>query len=69
MERVEALKREGRWGFRQPRKQRGVGGTIKTHWDHLMDEMVSLVEKRTRALLILHRNGCGLTLGKSADSK
>lgn len=40
LERVEILKREGRWGLRQPKKQRGVGGLTKTHWDHLLDEMV-----------------------------
>jgi chromatin modification-related protein VID21 len=39
MERVETLK-EGRWSFRQPRKQKGVGGLTKTHWDYLLDEMV-----------------------------
>ncbi|EGN96209.1 hypothetical protein SERLA73DRAFT_76187 [Serpula lacrymans var. lacrymans S7.3] len=39
LERVEALKGEGKWSFRQPKKQRGVGGLTKTHWDYLMDEM------------------------------
>ena len=41
IDRIEALKDGGRWSFRQPKKQRGVGGLIKTHWDYLMDEMVS----------------------------
>lgn len=40
LERVEMLKESGRWSFRQPKKQRGVGGLTKTHRDHLMDEMV-----------------------------
>lgn len=40
LERVEALKDAGRWSFRQPKKQRGVGGLTKTHGDYLMDEMV-----------------------------
>lgn len=39
-DRVDILKDGGRWGFRQPKKQRGVGGLQKTHWDYLLDEMV-----------------------------
>lgn len=39
-ERIELLKDAGRWSFRQIKKQRGVGGLTKTHWDYLMDEMV-----------------------------
>lgn len=39
-DRIEVLKDGGRWSFRQPKKQRGVGGLAKTHWDYLMDEMV-----------------------------
>ncbi|KXN85496.1 Chromatin modification-related protein EAF1 [Leucoagaricus sp. SymC.cos] len=38
-DRIESLKDGGRWSFRQPKKQRGVGGLVKTHWDYLMDEM------------------------------
>ncbi|TBU65625.1 hypothetical protein BD310DRAFT_953748 [Dichomitus squalens] len=38
-ERVDKLKDSGQWSFRQPKKQRGVGGLMKTHWDYLMDEM------------------------------
>jgi chromatin modification-related protein VID21 len=41
LDRIEGLKLEGRWSFRQPKKQRGVGGLTKTHSDYLMDEMVS----------------------------
>lgn len=41
-DRIESLKEGGRWSFRQPKKQRGIGGLAKTHWDHLMDEMVGL---------------------------
>lgn len=40
-DRIESLKDSGRWSFRQPKKQRGVGGLVKSHWDYLMDEMVS----------------------------
>lgn len=40
-ERMEGLKDAGRWAFRQPKKQRGVGGLQKTHWDYLLDEMAS----------------------------
>ncbi|KAI0636780.1 hypothetical protein C8Q77DRAFT_1094591 [Trametes polyzona] len=38
-ERIELLKDAGRWSFRQIKKQRGVGGLTKTHWDYLLDEM------------------------------
>ncbi|RPD66336.1 hypothetical protein L226DRAFT_557464 [Lentinus tigrinus ALCF2SS1-7] len=38
-ERIEKLKEDNAWGFRQPRKQRGLGGLNKTHWDYLLDEM------------------------------
>ncbi|KAH9857077.1 hypothetical protein C2E23DRAFT_900323 [Lenzites betulinus] len=38
-ERIELLKNAGSWSFRQIKKQRGVGGLMKTHWDYLMDEM------------------------------
>lgn len=41
-DRIDALIDAGRWSFRQPKKQRGVGGLMKTHWDYLLDEMVSL---------------------------
>lgn len=40
-ERIETLKDSGAWSFRQPKKQRGVGGLMKTHWDYLLDEMVT----------------------------
>ncbi|KAJ7090301.1 hypothetical protein B0H15DRAFT_884540 [Mycena belliarum] len=39
LEQVESLKDAGRWSFRQPKKQRGVGGLTKTHWDYVLDEM------------------------------
>lgn len=39
MEKIEALKDDGKWGYRQMKKQRGVGGLTKTHWDHLLEEM------------------------------
>ncbi|VDB83075.1 unnamed protein product [Peniophora sp. CBMAI 1063] len=39
-ERIDALKLEGKWSFRQPKKQRGIGGLGKTHWDYLLDEMM-----------------------------
>nr|GAT59655.1 predicted protein [Mycena chlorophos] len=39
LDRIEMLKEDGRWSFRQPKKQRGVGGLNKTHWDYLLDEM------------------------------
>lgn len=42
-DRIEMLKNAGKWSFRQVKKQRGVGGSTKTHWDYLMDEMVSSI--------------------------
>ena len=42
LERIELLKDAGRWSYRQLKKQRGVGGLSKTHWDYLLDEMVWL---------------------------
>ncbi|CAE6383216.1 unnamed protein product [Rhizoctonia solani] len=38
MQRIEQLKQDGAWSFRQPKKQRGPP-LPKTHWDYLMDEM------------------------------
>ncbi|CAE6523513.1 unnamed protein product [Rhizoctonia solani] len=38
MQRIEQLKQDGAWSFRQPKKQRGPAFP-KTHWDYLMDEM------------------------------
>lgn len=40
VDRIESLKDAGRWSFRQPKKQRGVGGLVKSHLDYLLDEMV-----------------------------
>lgn len=40
IERINTLKDEGRWSFRQPKKQRSVGGSVRSHWDYLMEEMV-----------------------------
>ena len=39
-ERIESLKNQARWGLRQVKKQKAVGGLTKTHWDYLLDEMV-----------------------------
>lgn len=55
IERVEQMKDTGRWSFRQPKKQRGVGGLAKTHWDYLLDEMVG-------DLLLHSLRSIGLTL-------
>lgn len=43
LERIDSLKDGGRWAFRQPKKQRGVGALLKTHWDYLLDEMVGIL--------------------------
>jgi chromatin modification-related protein VID21 len=40
LERIEQLKEAGKWSYRQPKKQRGLGNVSKTHWDYLLDEMV-----------------------------
>lgn len=39
LERVEGLENIAKWSYRQPKKQRNLGGMTKTHWDHLLDEM------------------------------
>lgn len=39
LERIEVLKSQSKWSFRQPRKQKGPH-VHKTHWDYLLDEMV-----------------------------
>jgi chromatin modification-related protein VID21 len=39
LERIENLKTNKQWSFRQPKKQRAVGGLVKTHWDYLIDEV------------------------------
>lgn len=41
-DRIEQMKRMNKWSFRQPKKQRIAAGLTKTHWDYLMDEMVSI---------------------------
>lgn len=38
MDRIEKLKAEGLWSFRQHKKQKGPV-VRKAHWDHLLDEM------------------------------
>lgn len=38
-DKIEQLKADKAWSFRQPKKQR-VGLVPKAHWDHVMDEMV-----------------------------
>ncbi|KAI6129121.1 hypothetical protein EDD17DRAFT_1563435 [Pisolithus thermaeus] len=39
LERVESLEDIAKWSYRQPKKQRNLGGMTKTHWDYLLDEM------------------------------
>lgn len=41
MERIDALKAQNLWSFRQPKKQKGPA-VHKTHWDYLLDEMVCI---------------------------
>jgi hypothetical protein len=42
LERIEQLKAQNAWSFRQIRKQK-MPQVAKTHWDYLLDEMVCLV--------------------------
>ena len=53
LERIDSLKDGGRWAFRQPKKQRGIGGLLKTHWDYLLDEMVRTYVLLFNTLLIM----------------
>lgn len=39
LERVESLENVAKWSYRQPKRQKNLGGMTKTHWDYLMDEM------------------------------
>lgn len=43
LERVESLENRAKWSYRQPKKQRNLGGATKTHWDYLLDEMVCIL--------------------------
>ncbi|KAG9122365.1 chromatin modification- protein VID21, partial [Ceratobasidium sp. 392] len=57
MQRIEQLKLDGAWSFRQPKKQRGPVMS-KTHWDYSMDEMKWLQvdfreERRWKTILAL----------------
>jgi hypothetical protein len=74
MQRIEQLKLDGAWSFRQPKKQRGPV-LPKTHWDYLMDEMVGLSPSLCHSpsasnyQLSRPRNGSKSTLEKNADGK
>jgi chromatin modification-related protein VID21 len=57
IERIDLLKNDGRWSFRQPKKQRGIGGSVKSHWDYLLDEMVGLHLSSHKYMLMSARNG------------
>ncbi|KAF8431767.1 hypothetical protein L210DRAFT_866921 [Boletus edulis BED1] len=39
LERVESLENVAKWSYRQPKKQRNLGGMTRTHWDYLLDEI------------------------------
>lgn len=56
LERIEQLKSEGLWSFRQVRKQKGPH-IPKAHWDYLLDEMVSFLcifgEMQSRLVLTM----------------
>ena len=68
MERVEVLKSKDSWSWRQPKKQRGVGRLTKSHWDYLIDEMVTFLLERILALeLTLSSDGCVSMFVKNAD--
>jgi len=43
-ERIEQLKADKKWSFRQPKKQR-IGVVPKAHWDYLLEEMVSFSDR------------------------
>ena len=45
IERMEHLAKNTGWSFKQPKKHRGFGGLMKTHWDYLMDEMVRFLSR------------------------
>ena len=60
LERVESLENVAKWSYRQPKKQRNLGGMTKTHWDYLMDEMVwhgIICRHWLIGLFFVYRNG------------
>lgn len=57
LERVESLENVAKWSYRQPKKQRNLGGMTKSHWDFLLDEMVRML-----ALAIFYSRGLLLSL-------
>ena len=69
LDRIESLKDGGRWSFRQPKKQRGVGGLVKTHWDYLMDEMVGLCSLSFFHFPTRCRNGCELISARKENGR
>lgn len=65
MQRVEQLKQEGRWSFRQPKKQKGPP-VAKSHWDWMLEEMVSLVWSYF-ALRLAHAKLVSLSVEVASD--
>lgn len=68
-DRIDALVDAGRWSFRQPKKQRGVGGLTKTHWDYLLDEMVLHLTLFMDVHSPLRRNGCVSTSARNGNGR
>ena len=74
LERIEKLKQEGRWSFRQPKKQKGPV-LAKSHWDWLLDEMVCQEINATGYMLVFtmfdnfDRDGYAPTSGKNANGR
>ncbi len=54
LERIEQLKETGKWSYRQPKKQRGLGNVSKTHWDYLLDEMVRRPESAVTECMFMN---------------
>ena len=70
IERIELLKNDGWWSFRQPKKQRGVGGLVKSHWDYLMDEVVGpFYPASFLNIADLHQKWMRLTSARKEDGK
>jgi chromatin modification-related protein VID21 len=64
MQRINQLKAEGLWSYRQPKKQKGPS-LPKSHWDYLLDEMVNAI--RGEMIQIIHSFNCCLQRWMSTD--
>ena len=69
MEKIDKLKQDSMWSFRQPKRQKNPTN-VKVHWDYVLDEMVGLRSLSFVAfelMLFSCRNGCGPISARNAS--